>query len=93
MNELSNAHTAPPAPEGLARGVALLLDKRLAKFGLTFDCKAYIDEEGQTCVQVYVDNDDDPSDNMDLHYIVADDSPDELYATVKEDLEEVFDFT
>ena len=69
-----------------------MLDKRLAQFGLNFDCKAYIDEHGQPCVQVYVDNDDDPEDIMDLHYVIDDDSPDELYAIVREDLEEVYDF-
>lgn len=93
MNELSNAHSAPPPPEGLARGVALLLDKRLSKYGLTFDCKAYIDQDGDTCVQVYVDNDDDPRDYMDLHYAVEDDTPDELYALIKEDLEETYEFS
>lgn len=92
MSELSNAHRSVPAPEGLARGVCALLDKRLAQFGLNFDCKAYIDEHGQLCVQVYVDNDDDPEDIMDLHYVIDDDSPDELYAIVREDLEEVYDF-
>lgn len=92
MNELSNAHRSVPAPEPLARGLHLLLDKRLAEFGLNFDCKAYIDENGDPCVQVYVDNDDDPEDTLDLHYVVDDDSPDELYATVREDLEEVYDF-
>lgn len=92
MSELSNAHRSVPAPEGLARGVCALLDKRLAQFGLNFDCKAYIDEHGQPCVQVYVDNDDDPEDIMDLHYVIDEDSPDELYAIVREDLEEVYDF-
>lgn len=92
MNEESNAHTAPPPPEGLARGVTALLDKRLSQFGLTFDCKAYIDEHGNQCVQVYVDNDDDPDDHLDLHYEVEDDTPDELYALVKEELQEVYDF-
>ena len=92
MNEESNAHKAPPAPEGLARGLTALLDKRLSQFGLTFDCKAYIDEHGSKCVQVYVDNDDDADDYLDLHYEVEDDTPDELYALVKEELQEVYDF-
>ena len=91
MNELSNAHKCPPIPEGLARGLSLLLDKRLSSQGLTFDCRAYVDEEGNPCIQVYVDNDDDPDDYLDLHYIVDDDSPDELYADVREDLGEVYD--
>lgn len=89
---ISNAHRSVPAPEGLARGLRLLLDKRLAQYGLSFDCKAYVDEHGKPCVQVYVDNDDDPEDTLDLHYEVDDDSPDELYAIVREDLEETYDF-
>ncbi len=92
-NEMSNAHKAPPVPEGLARGVSSLLDKRLSQFGLSFDCKAYIDEHGKPCVQVYVDNDDDPSDILDLHYEVDDDTPDELYAIVREELEETYEFS
>ena len=92
MNELSNAHKSVPVPEGLARGLCALLDKRLTVYGLSFDCKAYVDEDGKPCVQVYVDNDDDPDDMLDLHYVVDDDTPDELYATVREDLEEVYDF-
>jgi hypothetical protein len=87
VGELSNAHKAPPIPEGLARGVKLLLEKRLSSAGLDFDCKAYIDEHGKPCVQVYVDNGEDPNDFLDLHYEVDDDSPDELYAIVKEDLD------
>jgi hypothetical protein len=58
---------------------------------LSFDCSAYVDENGKPCVQVYVDNDDDPDDTLDLHYEVDDDSPDELYAVVREDLEEVYE--
>ena len=88
---LSNAHKSPPLPEGLARGLLLLLEKRLSSAGLTFDCKAYVDENGEPCVQVYVDNDDDERDFLDLHYIVGDDTPDELYATVREDLSEVYE--
>lgn len=91
MGELSNAHKCPPIPEGLARGLALLLDKRLSDKGLTFNCSAYIDEDGEPCVQVYVDNDDDPDDKMDLHYIVGDDSPDELFFEVRKDLSEVYE--
>ena len=91
-DSISNAHKSVPAPEGLARGLCALLDKRLAEFGLTFDCKAYVDENGKPCVQVYVDNDEDPEDILDLHYEIDDDTPDELYATVREDLEEVYDF-
>lgn len=93
MNENSNAHKCVPAPEGLARGLLLLLDKRLAQYGLNFDCKAYIDEDGLPCVQVYVDNDDDPEDVQDLHFVIDnDDLPDELYAAVREELEEIYDF-
>lgn len=91
MGEESNAHRCPPIPEGLARGLGQLLDKRLSSAGLTFHSVAYIDEDGEACVQVYVDNDDDPDDKMDLHYIVGDDSPDELYAQVKTDLSEVYE--
>jgi hypothetical protein len=88
---LSNAHQAPPIPEGLARGVSLLLEKRLSSAGLQFDCKAYIDEHGKACVQVYVDNGEDPNDFLDLHYEVDDDTPDELYAIVREDLSEIYE--
>lgn len=91
MSEISNAHRCAPIPEGLARGLALLLEKRLSSQGLTFHCAAYIDENGERCVQVYVDNDDDPDDFLDLHYIVDDDSPDELYADVRADLDEVYE--
>lgn len=91
MNELSNAHKAPPLPENLARATQVLLEKRLSDAGLSFDCKAYIDEHGEPCVQVYVDNDDDADDTLDLHYVVEDDSPDELYATIREDLSEVYE--
>lgn len=88
----SNAHKSPPIPEGLARGTLLLLDKRLSKHGFTFDCKAYIGKEGTQCVQVYVDNTDDPDDFEDFHYDVTSvKSPDELYAQVREDLEEIYD--
>lgn len=88
---LSNAHKSPPLPTGLARGTLMLLEKRLSDKGLTFACSPYIDEHGKPCVQVYVDNDDDPDDRMDLHYEVDDDTPDELYAIVREDLEKVYD--
>lgn len=88
---LSNAHKSPPLPTGLARGTLLLLEKRLSDKGLTFDCKAYIDENGDPCIQVYVDNAVDPNDFLDLHYVVDDDTPDELYAIVREDLEQVYD--
>jgi len=91
LNEISNAHKCAPIPEGLARGLSLLLEKRLSACGLSFGCQAYIDEHGKPCVQVYVDNDDDPDDYMDLHYEVDDDSPDELYVVVREDLEEVYE--
>jgi len=78
-------------PVGLARGTLLLLEKRLSASGLSFDCKAYIDEDGAPCVQVYVDNDDDLDDTLDLHYVVDDDTPDELYAVVREDLAETYE--
>ena len=91
LNEVSNAHKCAPIPEGLARGLSLLLDKRLSSCGLSFDCQAYVDEAGKACVQVYVDNDDDPEDQLDLHYEVDDDSPDELYAVVRADLDEVYE--
>ena len=91
MNELSNAQKCAPIPEGLARGLKLLLDKRLGSTGLTFDCLAYVDEHGKPCVVVYVDNEDDDDDRLDLDYEVDDDSPDELYAAVREDLEEVYE--
>jgi hypothetical protein len=91
MGEESNAHRCPPIPEGLARGLSQLLDKRLSSAGLTFHSAAYIDEQGEACIQVYVDNDDDSDDHLDLHYIVGDDSPDELFAQVKEDLSEVYE--
>ena len=91
MSDISNAHKAPPLPTSLARGVSQLLDKRLTGVGLSFDCKAYVDEHGKPCVQVYVDNDDDAEDHMDLHYEVDDDSPDELYALVREELAEVYE--
>lgn len=93
MSEISNAHSCPPLPEGLARGLAKLLDKRLAQFGLTFAVQAYIDKDGDACIQVLVDNDDDPEDTFELDYVVQDDSPDELYAQVKEDLSEVYEFS
>lgn len=93
LNELSNAHKCAPLPEGLARGLALLLDKRLSGQGLSFRCAAYIDEHGKPCVQVQVDNDDDEDDTLDLDYEVDDDSPDELYAAVREDLDEVYELT
>jgi hypothetical protein len=91
MSEESNAHKAPPLPDGLARGTRTLLEKRLSSSGLSFDAKAYIDEHGKPCVQVYVDNDDDPDDFLDLHYEVDDDSPDELYAVVREELSEIYE--
>lgn len=91
MSEETNAHKCAPIPEGLARGLKLLLEKRLSSCGLSFDCVAYVDEHGKPCVQVYVDNDDDPDDTLDLHYEVDDDSPDELYAVVREDLDEVYE--
>ena len=88
----SNAHKCPPIPEGLARGTLLLLEKRLSKEGFTFDCKAYIGEAGTQCVQVYVDNTDDPDDYEDFHYDVTSvKSPDELYAQVRDDLAEIYD--
>jgi hypothetical protein len=88
---MSNAHRCAPLPEGLARGLASLLDKRLSGVGLSFRTSAYVDENGKPCVQVQVDNDDDPDDTMDLDYEVDDDSPDELYAAVREDLDEVYE--
>lgn len=89
----SNAHQCPPLPEGLARGTLLLLEKKLTKYGLEFDCKAYIGETGKQCIQVYVDNMDDPNDHEDLHYdVTAVKSPAELFAQVREDLEEIYDF-
>lgn len=91
MNEVSNAHSCPPIPEGLARGLSKLLDKRLSQHGLSFKALAYIDKDGDACVQVLVDNDDDPEDTFELDYVVEDDSPDELYAQVKEDLSEVYE--
>jgi len=70
----------------------LLLEKRLSKEGFTFDCKAYIGEAGTQCVQVYVDNTDDPDDYEDFHYDVTSvKSPDELYAQVRDDLAEIYD--
>lgn len=93
MGEDSNAHSCPPLPEGLARGLSALLDKRLTKYGLKFNCQAYIDKDGDACVQVQVDNEDDPDDTFELDYVVQDDSPDELYAQVKEDLSEVYELT
>lgn len=91
MGDDSNAHRCQAIPESLARAVKVLLDKRLAELGLTFDCKAYIDENGDACVQVYVDNEDDDDDTLDLDYIVGDDSPAELYAAIREDLSEVYE--
>lgn len=90
--EGSNAHPAPPIPEGLARGTRLLLDKRLSKHGLTFNCQAYIGKDGNACIQVYVDNTDDPDDFLDFHYDVTETpSPDVLYAQVRKDLDEIFE--
>ena len=88
----SNAHKCPPIPEGLARGTLLLLEKKLSKFGLSFDCKAYIGETGTQCIQVYVDNIDDPNDHEDFYYDVTTvKSPAELFAQVREDLSEIYD--
>lgn len=87
----SNAHKAPPLPTGLAQGLLLLLEKRLTSAGLSFRTSPYIDEHGKTCIQVYVDNDDDERDFLDLHYEVADDTPDELYALVREELAEIYE--
>lgn len=89
---MSNAHQSPAIPEGLARGLSILLEKRLSQHGFSFDCKAYVNETGTPCIQVYVDNDDDPSDWEDFHYDVSIvTSPDELYAQVRNDLEAIYE--
>lgn len=91
-SQLSNARQSPPIPEGLARGLAILLEKRLAQHGLEFDCKAYINKDGVPCIQVYVDNIDDPDDWEDFHYDVSIvTSPDELYAQVRNDLDSIYE--